>query len=190
MPRIVLLLTLLFLPVSALAQARSNWTIDPAKTRIMFEVPAVGYSNTRGIFRSFDGRISVDFDRPSRSRVEFRVASGSVEMGSSGMTAYVRSPVLFNADKFPNISFRSTAVEKLDERTVRVTGDLMLLGVTRPATFIVEVERRRPGMGAREKLGFIARGTVRRSEFGMDAGVPLIADAVTVTVSSEAYDGG
>src|SRR5215472_16377374 len=85
------------LALGALTQAPSqavsatSWKIDPARTRIAFAIDAVGYPRTAGEFRRFDGRISVDFDHPGRSRVAFHVQSQSVEVGSSSFDDYLRS---------------------------------------------------------------------------------------------------
>jgi polyisoprenoid-binding protein YceI len=75
-------------------------------------------------------------------------------------------------------------VEKLDDRHVRVTGDLTLLGVTRPLDVDVEVERRAGGSHAR--LGFVAKATIDRLAFGMNSGYPVISRNVDLVISSEA----
>ena len=73
------------------AAARTNWTIDPARTQIAFAIDAVGYPRTQGHFRRFEGRISVDFERPEKSSVAFHVQSGSVDVGSASFSDYLRS---------------------------------------------------------------------------------------------------
>lgn len=165
------------------ACAADVWRVDPAKTRIGFTITSAAWPTTRGSFQRFDGRISLDFDRPARSSVRFVVQSASVEVGSSGLNDYVRSAVFFNAPKYPTMTFTSTGVEKVDDRTARVSGDLTLLGVTRPISLTVNVDRARRGGAA---VGLTARGQVRRSEFGMNSGVPVISDTVDLVVTTEA----
>ncbi|MDJ1160126.1 YceI family protein [Chelatococcus sp. SYSU_G07232] len=186
MPRLVGCLALLvsLLGFAAAAGARTVFVIDPSRTHVGFEIAATGFPVTRGEFRSFEGRLTVDFDVPARSRVAFKVAAASLDTQSRSLDDYIKSPVFLDAAKYPTISFSSTAVEKLDERTVRVTGDMTLLGVTRPATFTVTVERR--GRGGRQILGFLAKGTIHRSEFGMISGQPLVSDVVAIWVATEA----
>lgn len=177
----VLAALLLGAPEAALPS--SSWAIDPARTRISFSIDAIGYPRTEGEFRRFEGRISVDFDRPARSRVTFHVQSASVDVGSASFSDYLRSAAFLDCARFNEITFASTGVEKIDDRLVRVTGDLTMLGVTRPLTVDVEV---RPLPGAtRARLEFTARATIDRLEFGMNSGFPLISRNVDLTVASE-----
>ena len=166
------------------ALAALRWTIDPARTHIAFAIDAVGYPRTKGEFRKFDGRISVDFDRPDRSAVVFHVDAGSVDVGSPPFNDYVRSLAFLNAEHFPSIDFVSKAVEKLDDHTVRVSGDLTMLGVTKPLS--IDVAVRREDEGGRSRLAFNAETQIDRLEFGMNSGFPLVSRAVKLELSTEA----
>jgi polyisoprenoid-binding protein YceI len=168
------------------ASARSNWAIDPGRTRISFAIDAIGYPRTEGEFRQFEGRISVDFDHPMQSRVSFRVEAGSIDVGSASFGDYLRSQAFLDADRFKEIAFTSTAVEKIDERQIRVTGDLTMLGVTRPLTVDVEVSR--PTGQAHARLGFTARAKIDRLSYGMISGFPIISRDVDLIVASEAIE--
>lgn len=169
---------------SAAATDRAAWRIDPARTHIGFIVDAVGFPRTQGEFRVFNGRLSIDFDRPAASRVAFTVRSDSVEVGSSSFDDTLRGPNFLDAQRFPDIRFESTRVDKRDDSTIDLTGDLTLLGVTRPLT--VEVEVKRLG-GAR--LAFVAHARIDRLAYGMNSGFPIISRDVDLTVSSEAQAG-
>ena len=168
------------------AVARSNWSIDPQRTHIGFTIDAVGWPRTVGKFDHFDGRIAVDFDHPAQSRVSFHVQAQSVDVGSAGFSDYVRSPVLLDAARFPTIDFNSTGVEKLDDHRVRITGDLTLLGVTRPLSVDVDVSKH--AEGGRTRLAFTAKARIDRLDFGMNSGFPVISRDVDLTISSEAQE--
>ena len=161
--------------------APSLWSLDPARTHIGFEIEAAGYSPTKGVFHSFDGRIAVDFEHPERSGVAFHVQSQSVDVGSSSFSDYIRSAVFLDAMRFPTMDFVSSNVRKLDDHTIRVAGDLTLVGVTRPLT--VDVMVRREPRGA---LGFDVETRIDRLDFGMNAGFPLVAREVVLKISTEA----
>ena len=180
------LAALLAAPAQAPAAAAANWKNDPERTHIAFAIDAVGYPRTHGEFRRFDGRIAVDFDHPDRSSVVFHALSQSVEVGSPSFDDFVRSEGFLNAARFPSIDFVSKSVEKIDEHTVRVSGDLTLVGVTRPLSVDVAVQRRTAGAG--QRLAFTARTTINRLEFGMNAGFPLVARDVELVISSEAAE--
>ena len=178
------LLALALIAATVAAQARSSWNIDPSQTHVRFWVDAIGWPRTAGEFKSFEGRIDIDFDRPSRSRVDFRVVAKSVDVNSATMDDYLRSEVFFNVARFPDMRFVSTSIEKRDEHHARVTGDLTMLGVTRPISLDVEVARRLAGTN--QRVGFKATGVINRLDFGMNSGYPLISDAIHLTVTTEA----
>jgi polyisoprenoid-binding protein YceI len=176
----------LFPHVATLAAAAANWRINPARTHIAFAIDAVGYPRTHGQFRQFSGRISVDFDHPERSSVTFHVQSQSVDVGSQPFDDYLRSTAFLDAAQFPSIDFVSKSVEKVDDRTVRVTGDLTLLGVTRPLSVDVAVQRDAGDGGGR--LAFVAKTSIDRLAFGMNSGFPLVSREVELAISSEAIE--
>jgi len=168
------------------AVASANWRIDPSRTHIAFAIDAVGYPRTQGQFRQFAGRILVDLDHPDKSSVAFHVQSQSVDVGSSPFDDYLRSVAFLDAARFPSIDFVSSSVEKVDDHTVRVTGELTLLGVTRPLSVDVAVQREMSGGSAR--LAFSAKTSIDRLAFGMNSGFPLVSREVELVISSEAAE--
>jgi polyisoprenoid-binding protein YceI len=174
----------LFAQADAPAVAAANWRIDPARTHIAFAIDAVGYPRTHGQFRQFAGRISVDFDHPDRSSISFHVQSQSVDVGSASFDDYLRSDAFLNSTHFPSIDFVSDSVAKIDDHTVRVKGELTLLGVTRPLSVDVAVQRE--GDGGR--LAFLAKTDINRLEFGMNSGFPLVSRDVELVISSAAIE--
>jgi polyisoprenoid-binding protein YceI len=172
------------------------WRIDQTHTSIGFKIDAVGFPATQGRFTRYTGDISIDFDRPAKSYTRFTVESDSLDVGSSSYTDFVKSAALLNVAQFPTMTFASTEVEKLDARTARVVGNLTMLGVTKPLALTVNVDADRPAKtietteprrGEKGRAtAFAATGTIKRSEFGMIFGLPLIDDAVEITVKTRA----
>jgi polyisoprenoid-binding protein YceI len=165
------------------AESRSLWTVDPAKTRITFVIDAAGWPQTKGQFTNFQGKIAVDFDNPRASNVSIKVAANSVDAGSSSLNDFLRGEQFFNVANYPYISFVSTRVEKADARHAHVGGNLTMLGVTRPINLNVEVDRKLAGAG--QQVGFKATGTIDRRDFGMNSGYPVISEMVRLTVTTE-----
>jgi polyisoprenoid-binding protein YceI len=165
------------------AMAAQSWRIDETHTSIGFKIDATGFPTTRGRFRHYTGRIAIDLDRPARSSTSFTVDSASIDCGSQSYNDFVKSAALLDVAKFPTLSFASTQVEKLDPRTARITGNLTMLGVTKPIALTVNVE---PDPSAKGRLAFTATGTIRRSDFGMIFGLPLIDNVIEITVKTRA----
>ena len=164
--------------------APTRWRIDPAGTSIGFVVDAVGFPRTRGTFSRFRGDVTLDFSRPGKSRVVFRVEAASVDVGSASFDDYLRSDAFFDAAKHPFVDFVSTSVKRVDATHAEVVGDLTLRGVTRPITVEVSVDRA-PTTGARA-LAFVATGHVPRLAYGMKAGFPAISNDVKLVVKTRA----
>jgi polyisoprenoid-binding protein YceI len=166
------------------AMAAQSWRIDEAHTSIGFKIDATGFPTTRGRFRHFTGRIAIDFERPAKSSTNFTVVSASIDAGSQSYNDFVKSAVLLDVAKYPTLSFASTQVERLDPRTARVTGNLTMLGVTKPVALTVNVETDPSAKG--RPVAFSATGTIKRSDFGMIFGLPLIDDTIEITVKTRA----
>jgi polyisoprenoid-binding protein YceI len=161
---------------------RSNWALDPSRTHIGFTIDAIGFPSTKGEFRAFEGRLSVDFVHPERSRVAFTVKAESLDVGSPSFDATLRGAAFLNVARFPDIQFSTTSVRKLDEQHVVVEGELEMLGVTLPLPVEVNVER----VAGASRLGFTAHARIDRLAWGMNSGYPIISKDVFLEVSSEA----
>jgi polyisoprenoid-binding protein YceI len=171
--------------LGAQAATRSSaWRIDEAQTWIGFKIDAVGFPTTHGHFKRYSGQVLIDFDRPAKSFATFTVDAASVDLGSTSFNNFVKSAALLNVEHFPTMSFDSTQVAKLDSHTARVTGNLTMLGVTRPITLTVDVATDPAAKG--RAVAFVAKGTIHRSDFGMVFGIPLIEDALEITVKTRA----
>jgi polyisoprenoid-binding protein YceI len=155
---------LAFICAGAQAATRAqSWRIDEAQTWIGFKIDAVGFPTTHGHFAHYSGQVLIDFDRPAKSFTTFTVDSASVDVGSSSFNEFVKSAVLLDAERFPTMSFASTQVEKLDSHTARVTGNLTMLGVSKPFTLTVNVETDPSAKGARWRSWLRARSRARTS---------------------------
>jgi len=166
------------------AVSAQYWRIDETLTSIGFKIDAKGFPKTQGRFLHYKGRIIIDLERPAQSFTSFTVDSASVDVGSRSFNDFVKSAVLLDVAKFPTLSFTSTQVEKVDPHTALVTGNLTLLGVTKPIALKVNVEIE--PSAKRRAVAFSSTGIIKRSEFGMIFGIPLIDDALEITVKTRA----
>jgi polyisoprenoid-binding protein YceI len=165
------------------ADRPQSWRIDEAQTWIAFKVDAVGFPTTYGHFAHDKGQILIDFDRPAKSYSYFTVDSASVDVGPSTFNNFVKSAALLDVERFPTMSFVSAQVEKLASHPARVTGNLTISAYA-PILLTVNVETD-PSVKGRT-VSFVAKGTIVRSEFGMKFGIPLIEDALEITVKTRA----
>lgn len=170
-------------PASA---ALERYTFDPVHTQVLFFVSHLGFSNSAGKFLAFDGGFSFDPDSWASSSVDVGIRTASINMDDQKWEKHLRSEDFFNVQKYPVMGFKSTKVEQTGERQALIHGDLTLLGVTRPVT--LEATFNKAGVHPKSKqyvAGFSARTVVKRSEFGMNYGVPMLGDDVEVRLEVE-----
>jgi len=173
--------------VSPAFAAPVSYKIDPAHTAVAFIVNHVGFSNVIGRFNTVGGEVSFDKDAVEKSTVTVTIDTTSVDTNHAKRDEHLRSPDFFNAKEFPKMTFKSTKIEKTGDKTGKLHGDLTMLGVTKPV--VLDVTFNKDGVSPASKLetaGFSARGTVKRTEFGMKYGAPAIGDDIQLLIEVEA----
>lgn len=164
-----------------------SYKIDPAHTAVAFIVNHVGFSNVIGRFNTVGGDVTFDKDAVEKSMVNVTIDTTSVDTNHAKRDEHLRSPDFFNAKEFPKMTFKSTKIEKTGDKTGKLHGDLTMLGVTKPV--VLDVTFNKDGVSPASKLetaGFSARGTVKRTEFGMKYGAPAIGDDIQLLIEVEA----
>lgn len=150
-----------------------------------FKISHLGYSFITGTFKDIDGKFSFDAAKPEDSKIEFNVNTASVFTNHAERDKHIASADFLNASKFGKATFVSTSVKSTGANTADVTGDLTLLGVTKPvvvkATFLGEGKD--PWGGYR--AGFEGTTTIKRSDFGKQKDLGPKSDAVELYISFE-----
>lgn len=178
---------LAFLATPALAD---TYKIDTSHVYVGFEVDHLGFSTTYGRFNDVSGTIELDEENPENSSVEVKIDPASVDTGHAERDEHLRGADLLNTAEYPEMSFKSTGIERTGEKTGLITGDLTLHGVTRPVTLDTEFTRKGTYPMTEEKIeviGFNATTTIRRSDFGMDKWLQMVGDELPITISFEAH---
>lgn len=160
-----------------------TYPIEPASTHIRFVVDHFGLFTTKGEFQKFSGQLYLDPDHPETARVAVTVETGSVDTFWGDRNELLRSPEYFDVGRFPTMTFASSTVERTGPTTARVHGALTLLGRSHDETFdAVLTDRRADATG--EVADFRVTGRVLRSDFGMMAGKPMVADEVDIAIDA------
>lgn len=178
---------LLLTGVSALAQS-STWTIDPNHSQVNFAIKHLQVSTVRGSISGIIGNVIWDEKDPTKSSVEATINTTTLTTNNEKRDAHLKSPDFFNVEKFPTMTFKSTAVTGAPGK-LQVVGDLTLAGVTKSVT--LDVDGPTPpqkGMGGKLVTGFSATGKLKRSDFnfGSKFGEPMLGDDVQFTIDVEA----
>jgi polyisoprenoid-binding protein YceI len=179
---------LLSLLASSMAfTAPASYQIDTAHTQTYFTVNHMGFSNSTGAVRVKEGTLTFDDADWSKSKVDVTLDIGSLQFGDKTWNEHMSDAKFFNVAKFPTAKFVSTKVEKLGDSTGKVTGNLTLLGVSKAVTLMITKNKvdKNP-MSGKPYAGFSATASLTRSDWGMNAYVPNVGDAVTLRIEVEA----
>jgi len=171
------------------------YTVDKAHTSLIFRVSHLGFSTYTGRFTRLDANLQFDPAHIAASRVNVDIDPRSIEADNapSGFMQELAGKGWLDADRFPEMSFRTKSVEVTGAGTFRVNGELTLHGVTRPLVLDARYNGGYAGhtYEPRARVGFSARGSFKRSDFGVSYGIPApgtvfgIGDEVAVTLESE-----
>jgi len=193
MKRITLGALALALPLAALAAAE-NYTLDPYHTYPHFAVEHLGVSMLWGRFNKTSGKFTLD-RAAKKASLELTVETASVSTGDAdkgsrarSLDEHLRNADFFNAAEFPRMTFRGADVKFSGDQPTEVTGELTLLGVTKPLTLKVErwVCKDNP-FNKKPMCGGNASGVLKRTDFGMKFLVPAVSDEVRLYVEFEGY---
>jgi polyisoprenoid-binding protein YceI len=141
------------------------WEIDPIHSRVSFAIRVMSVTTTRGSFNTLRGQLHIDEQNPASSWVEAEIDAASIDTHNILRDTHLRSNAFFAVKKYPTIAFRSTRVKHIGGSAYKVTGNLTLLGTTKPITFGVEYSGQSAGLNAHASL--TARATMNRDDFGL-----------------------
>ena len=177
---------------TATVRTLTPWDIDTVHSSVGFTVRHLVISKVRGRFTRWSGSLALDEVNPGASSIEVRIETASIDTDEPKRDAHLRSADFFDVERNPEMTFRSTAVEKAGAERYRMTGDLTLAGVTRPVVLDVEALGQAKDPWGGERAGFSARTTIDRREFGLtwnqalETGGAVVGEKVEITIEIEA----
>ena len=173
------------MPHSAAAQMQS-YTIDPSHTYPSFAASHLGISWWRGRFNKSSGKVTLD-KAAKAGTVEVQMEAASLDFGHNKMNETVRGKDFFDAEQFPLIIFKGKFSRFEADKPVEVTGELTLLGVTKPVMLKIDSFKCiTHNLLKREVCGADVQGSFNRSEFGMNRGIPKPEEPVRLAIQVEA----
>ncbi|MFJ4484017.1 YceI family protein [Streptomyces longwoodensis] len=170
-----------------LAALTGAYTIDPAHSTIGFVARHAMVTNVKGKFTDFTGALHLDGTDPARSTATLDVRMDSIDTGSADRDGHLKSADFFKIEEFPTMTFRSTGAEALGGDDYRITGELSLLGVTKPLTIDLEFNGAAKDPFGNERVGFEGKAEILRSDWGLtwnaalETGGVLVSDKIKLT---------
>ncbi len=170
----------------ALGTLTGDYVVDAAHSRIGFVARHAMVTKVRGQFNEFDGKAFLDFEDPARSRAEVTIDVASIDTRNAQRDGHLRTNEFFDAPNHPHITFRSTSVDKVDDETFRLNGDLTIKGITKPVTVNFEFAGTAKDPFGNTRVGFEGTTTINRSEYGvtfnaaLETGGVLVSEKITL----------
>jgi polyisoprenoid-binding protein YceI len=196
MKAVLLAASLLAVPAAALAQAQppdinpahvksGTYQVEPSHTRILFAVSHMGFTTWYGEFTGASGSLTLDPKNLAGTSFDIIIPANSVSTTNTKLDGELNSPAWFDTAKYPTIEFKSGHVVRTGHDTALVTGELTFHGVTKPETLTVTFNAAGVNpLTHQYTAGFNANGLLKRSDFNQSTYVPLIGDAVSLTISA------
>jgi polyisoprenoid-binding protein YceI len=168
-----------------------TYSIDAQHTTVQFKVRHLMIANIRGVFTKVSGSVTYDEASPTASTVDVTIETASLGTPDPARDAHLKGPDFFDAEKHPNITFKSKSVSKSGSG-LSVAGDLSLHGVTKPITFAVSM----PTGETKDPWGNLRRGleattSLSRKDFGLtwnaaiESGGVMVSDQVDLIIDAE-----
>jgi polyisoprenoid-binding protein YceI len=164
-----------------------TYKIDANHTDVVATWSHFGFSHPIANFLQVDGTLVYDAAKPADSKVEVTLPLAGLDAQVPDLTEHLRSADFFDAQQFPNATFKSTSVKAAGKGKLIVIGNLTIRGITKPVTLNVTFNKAgiHP-LGQREAVGFDATATIKRTDFGLGKYAPNVSDEVKLTITTEA----
>jgi polyisoprenoid-binding protein YceI len=186
----ILMAAMLFVAAGATAQS-AKWTVDASHSNVKFSVNHLVVSEMEGSFKKFDGTIDATSEDFNNAQLNFTVDVNSINTENEMRDKHLKSDDFFNAEKFPQMTFKSTSFKKTKGNNYALEGNLTIRDVTKKVKFAVTYGGTMKDPYGNIKAGFKTTGTISRKEYGLkwsaltEAGGAVVGDEVTMIMKFE-----
>ena len=156
----------------------TKWAIDPTHSEITFKVKHLMISNVKGEFRTFQANI--DGEDFTNSTISANIDASSISTNNDDRDTHLKSPDFFEVEKYPEITFVSKSIKKVDDDEYQLVRDLTIKGTTKEITLDTEFGGFMKDPYGNEKAGFSISGKLNRKDFGLNWNAALEAGGVMV----------
>ncbi len=169
-----------------------EYKVDPAHSIVGFAIRHLEINWVEGRFKDFTGTIRYDDADITKSAVEFTAKVESIDTGVEPRDKHLRTADFFEVEKYPEMTFKSTRVERKGKQGGVLHGDFTLKGVTKQVSLPFTITGAVKDPWGNTRFGVNARTVINRRDFGITWGKPLdgggldIGNEVTINLQLEA----
>ena len=163
-----------------------TYELEKTHGHVFFSYSHFGLSNPHLRFREIDASINLDADNLEKSSVSATIQSASIDSGVDIFDEHLNSDGWFDTAKHPEITFKSTGFKRATQTTGTMTGDMTIMGITKPVTFDVTLLAAMEHPRSKKPvMGLEGSGKVLRSDFGLGKYAPSVSDEVEIGITGE-----
>ncbi len=186
MKKIALLSSMLIFTLNVFAQ----WAVDKGHSKVAFIVNHHGISEVDGNFKKYEVNITTAKEDLSDLVFDVTVETASINTDLEPRDNHLRSADIFDAEKFPAMTFKSTSLKKIKKNQYKMTGNLTLKGITKEIVLDVTMNGpvENPNKNAKNfQVGIKALGKIKRSDFKLGVNLPVafVSDEVQLRITGE-----
>jgi len=159
----------------------TKWNLDPTHSEVGFKVKHMMITNVSGSFGKFHASVETVDNDFSTAIITFTADLNTISTGNTDRDNHLKSADFFDAAQFPVLKFVSTKLDKKDEASFVLVGDLSIRGVTRPVKLDVEFGGIGKDPWGNEKAGFTVTGKINRTDFNLNWNAALETGGVLVS---------
>ena len=148
-------------------QTISKWSIDPMHSEIHFKVKHLMINTVTGSFKKIEGSLEGTNEDFTDAKISFTADINSIDTGVEYRDTHLKGAEFFNAEKYPQLKFESTAFEKIGDTIYLLKGNITILETTLPIQLDVEYGGKATDFYGNTKAGFEISGKLKRKEFGL-----------------------
>ncbi|TGD81469.1 YceI family protein [Hymenobacter wooponensis] len=169
--------------------ATTTWVIDPTHSEVQFKIKHLVISTVTGSFKKFEGKAVTENHSFEGAQITFALDVNSIDTNQEQRDEHLRNNDFFDVAAYPQITFTSTSLTKVDDDEYKLVGNLTVKDVTKPVTLNVEYGGTATDFYGNEKAGFEITGKINRKEFGLtfhavtEAGSIVLGDEVKLSAS-------
>ena len=182
---------LLSVLVAGSVQAQTTWVVDPVHSKVNFSIGHLVISEVDGTFKQFAGKMVTGKEDFTDAKIDFEVEAGSINTDNDQRDGHLRSEDFFYAEKYPKITFKSTAFEKTGSNNYVLKGNLTMRGITKPVRPEVRYGGQVVDGYGNTRAGFKVTGTLNRMDYGIawndktEHGSLIVGEEVEVQIKLE-----
>lgn len=163
-----------------MSTSNTKWVVDPTHSEIGFKIRHLMITNVSGSFGNFEVSAQTADEDFTTANVDVKIAVDSINTNNVQRDAHLKNADFFEAEKYPYITFKSSRVQRIDDETFNLHGDLTIKTTTKPVDLKLEFGGVTKDPWGNDRAGFSLSGKINRHDFGVSYNAVLETGGVAL----------